>query len=185
MLSLLSLPVPVDDGTTVHLVGMQLPSIRLHSTDGRTIDASQVGSNGLGIIYIYPRTIENGRTPSDEWNLIPGARGCTPEACSFRDHFAELSRLGVADLFGLSTQTTEYQSEFASRTHLPFGLLSDADFVFGEALELPEFSFEGERLWKRLTLVIKSGRITHVFYPICRPDLHSEEVIAWLITQQS
>lgn len=172
------LPVPQDDGATDHLPGMEMPSVKLRSTGGREVDVSRLGGNRT-VIYAYPRTGVPGRPVPAEWDAIPGARGCTPESCAFRDHFLEIASLG-ADVFGLSTQDTEYQHEAATRLHLPFELLSDSQFALTDALRLPTFDFEGARLIKRLTLVVRDGRIEHVFYPIFPPDGHAEEVLRWL-----
>ena len=160
---------------------MQIPSISLQSTDNRSVDLSG-SADGLTIIYCYPRTGTPDQEPpggSEVWNALPGARGCTPQACAFRDHYGELRSLG-AEVFGLSTQRTEYQREAVERLRLPFELLSDAEFAFTEALGLPTFKAGGIRLLKRLTLVIRAGRIIKVFYPVFPPDKHPEEVINWL-----
>jgi peroxiredoxin len=171
------LPVPVDDGAAGHLTGMALPSIPLPATDGATVDLAAL--DGLTVVYSYPRTGRPDQEVPASWNAIPGARGCTPQSCAFRDHHAELAALG-ARVFGFSTQTTEYQREVAERLHLPFALLSDADLRFTRALRLPTFEFEGETLTKRLTLVLRDGRIVKVFYPVFPPDKNAEDVIAWL-----
>src|SRR5579859_725559 len=171
------LPVPVDDGACDHLAGMNLPSVPLPATDGRTIDLSQ--HSGRTVVYIYPRT---GRPDEDipaGWNEIPGARGCTPQTCGFRDHYRELRDLAV-DVFGLSTQTTEYQGEVVERLHLPFALLSDAGLRLTHALRLPTFEVQGMTLIKRMTLIMRDGRIEHVMYPVFPPDRNAEEVITWL-----
>ncbi len=176
-----SLPAPVDDGACDHLVGMRVPSVPLRASDGRSVDMAEA-AGGLIIVYCYPRTGKPDQEPPgglEAWNALPGARGCTPQACAFRDHYGELQALG-AELFGLSTQTTEYQKEVAERLRLPFALLSDADFALTEALGLPAFEVAGIRLLKRLTLVIREGWIVKVFYPVFPPDKHPEEVISWL-----
>jgi peroxiredoxin len=172
------LPVPEDDGAARHLPGMRMPHVTLRSTGGRDVDVAGLGAHRT-VLYIYPRTGRPDRPVPAEWDAIPGARGCTPESCGFRDHFGEISALG-AGVFGVSTQDTAYQREAADRLHLPFELLSDADFALTEALRLPTFHFEGERLLKRLTLVVRAGRVEHVFYPVFPPDRHAEEVLAWL-----
>ena len=172
------LPVPVDDGAASHLVGMSVPRIALPSTAGRSIDLSRLA--GRTIVYGYPRTGQPDVDPPAGWDDIPGARGCTPEACSFRDHHQELRQLG-ADVFGLSTQDTAYQQEVVSRLHLPFELLSDAAFRLTDALRLPTFEVEGMRLLKRVTLVIDNGMIAKVFYPVFPPDRHADEVRNWLV----
>jgi peroxiredoxin len=135
---------------------------------------------GRTLIYVYPRTGRPSESSPDGWDAIPGARGCTPQSCSFRDHFAELKRLGVSQLFGLSTQDTDYQREAAERLHLPFPILSDAGLKLTTALRLPTFEVAGMTLLKRMALIIDSGAITKVFYPVFPPDKNAEEVIEWL-----
>ncbi len=146
------LPVPVDDGACDHLPGVALPAVVLPSTGGRTVNPAQIP--GWVVIYCYPMTGRPDRTLPDGWDQIPGARGCTPQSCSFRDHYRELQALN-AQVFGLSTQTTDYQREAAERLHLPFELLSDSSFAFAQALRLPMFEVEGMRLIKRVTLIAK------------------------------
>lgn len=172
------LPVPQDDGGAAHLAGAAMPRVALAATDGTSVMLADLP--GRTVVYAYPRTGEPGRANPDGWDAIPGARGCTPQSCAFRDHFAELRGLGVAHLFGLSTQTTAYQGEAVQRLHLPFAILSDADFALTRALSLPTFEVAGLRLLKRLTLVIDGGRITKVFYPVFPPDRSAEDVAAWL-----
>ncbi len=172
------LPRPIDDGACNHLTGLQLPSVPLLATDGSTIDLSQL--KGMTVVYCYPRTGEPDKSTPDSWNLIPGARGCTPQACSFRDHFQELRGVGVQQVFGLSTQTREYQQEAAERLHLPFLLLSDAQLAFAHALSLPTFEYDGITLVKRVTLICVDGKITKVFYPVFPPDQSATEVLSWL-----
>jgi peroxiredoxin len=172
------LPAPVDDGAARHLEGMRLPSLALTATSGGAVDLSALA--GRTIVYIYPRTGRPGQKLPDGWDAIPGARGCTPQSCSFRDHFAELRGLGVAHLYGLSTQDTDYQREAAERLHLPFALLSDAGLALTRALGLPTFAVEGMTLIKRMVLVIDDGAITKVFYPVFPPDQSAEAVVAWL-----
>jgi peroxiredoxin len=176
------LPVPVDDGAARHLVGMQVPMITLMSTSNRRVNMAEAARERT-VIYCYPRTGKAGAAIPKGWDAIPGARGCTPETCSFRDHYKQLREL-KAQVFGLSTQTTEYQQEVVQRLHLPFEILSDADFAFTNALRLPTFEFEGVRLLKRLTLILSSGKIEKVFYPVFPPDKHAEEVVAWLSEHQ-
>lgn len=173
-----AIPRPEDDGAASHLAGVRLPSIALAATDGTTVDLSSLP--GLAVIFVYPRTGIPGIDNPPGWDLIPGARGCTPQACSFRDHFAELKGLGVAHLFGLSTQETAYQCEVADRLHLPFAILSDGHFKLTEALRLPTFQTSGMRLLKRMALVIRDGIIEHVFYPVFPPDRNAGDVVAWL-----
>ncbi|MEZ5889091.1 MAG: peroxiredoxin [Xanthobacteraceae bacterium] len=172
------LPVPTDDGATRHLTGMPIPSLALEATDGSRVDLSRC--RGRTVVYAYPRTGRPGQPLPDGWDAIPGARGCTPQSCGFRDHYAELRSLGVGQVFGLSTQDTAYQREAVARLHLPFPLLSDAAFQLTSALKLPTFEVEGMRLIKRLVLVIDEGVITRVFYPVFPPDQSAAEVLAWL-----
>jgi peroxiredoxin len=172
------LPVPADDGAASHLPGTKLPDIALAATDGSSVNLSKL--HGRTVVYAYPRTGEPGKAPPDGWDAIPGARGCTPQSCAFRDHHAELRALGVAQLYGLSTQDTAYQQEAAGRLHLPFALLSDAEFRLQRALRLPVFEVAGMTLFKRFTLIIDDGVITKVFYPVFPPDRNAEDVAAWL-----
>ena len=172
------LPRPVDDGACDHLPGLALPPIRLPSTSGRLVDLGALSAPRT-VIYCYPRTGRPGEPLPDGWDAIPGARGCTPQACAFRDHHLKLSDLG-AEVYGLSTQTTDYQREMAERLHLPFEVLSDADLAFVDALRLPTFDAGGMRLVKRLTLIVRDGRIEHVFYPVFPPDASADQVIDWL-----
>ena len=172
------LAVPKDDGAARHLAGMRVPSVALAATDGTTIDLSALA--GRTVVYVYPRTGVPGEPPLDGWDAIPGARGCTPQSCSFRDHFAELKRLGVDHLYGLSTQDSAYQSEAVRRLHLPFPILSDSNLALARALKLPTFTIAGMTLLKRMALVLDGGVISKVFYPVFPPDKSAEEVIAWL-----
>jgi peroxiredoxin len=174
------IPVPVDDGAARHLAGLKVPALALVATDGSSVDLSRLA--GRTVVYIYPRTGVPGQSPPDGWDLIPGARGCTPQSCSFRDHFAELKRLGVDHLYGLSTQGTAYQREAAQRLELPFAILSDETLALTQAIALPTFVVAGMTLLKRMVLVIDDGVITKVFYPVFPPDRSAEEVIAWLRT---
>jgi peroxiredoxin len=173
-----AIPTPTDDGAARHLTGMRMASVPLPATDGTTVDLSTLP--GLSVVYIYPRTGVPGVPNPDGWDLIPGARGCTPQSCSFRDHFAELQALGAAHLFGLSAQDTAYQREAAERLHLPFPLLSDAHLQLAAAMRLPTFETSGMTLIKRLTLVMRDGVITRVFYPVFPPDKSATEVVDWL-----
>jgi peroxiredoxin len=172
------LPRPVDDGACDHLPGMQMPPVSLPSTAGRMVNLAERTASRT-VIYCYPRTGVPGEPLPDGWDAIPGARGCTPQSCAFRDHHRELAALG-ADVFGLSTQTTDYQREMAERLHLPFEVLSDAEFTFCEALRLPTFEAAGMRLIKRLTLVVRDGAIETVFYPVFPPDESADQVLRWL-----
>jgi peroxiredoxin len=171
------LPVPLDDGACDHLQGMKIPSLRLNSTVGRVVDLATLP--GRTVLYCYPRTGRPDVDPPQGWNEIPGARGCTPQTCAFRDHFDELRSVG-AGVFGLSAQTTEYQREAAERLHLPFELLSDAGLVFAKALRLPTFELGSMTLIKRLTLILRDGRVEKVFYPVFPPDANAAEVVQWL-----
>jgi peroxiredoxin len=172
------LPVPQDDGAARHLTGTKLPHIALPATDGGTVDLATLA--GRTVVYVYPRTGRPGQATPTGWDAIPGARGCTPQSCGFRDHFADLRRLGVKQLFGLSTQTTDYQREAVERLHLPFAILSDAELALTRALNLPTFTVDGMTLIKRMAWVIDDGTIAHVFYPVFPPDKSAEEVISWL-----
>jgi peroxiredoxin len=172
------LPVPRDDGAARHLAGLKLPSVPLPATDGSIVDLS--GLSGRTVVYIYPRTGVPGQEPLDGWDAIPGARGCTPQSCSFRDHFAELKQLGVTHVFGLSTQDSAYQCEAVERLKLPFPILSDRYLSLARAVKLPTFTIASMVLLKRMVLVIDAGVIAKVFYPVFPPDKSAEEVIAWL-----
>lgn len=171
------LPRPVDDGAAAHLEGRRLPDLALPSTDGSTIFLGSFP--GRLVIYVYPLTGRPGIPLPDGWDAIPGARGCTPQSCSFRDRHSEFADLRSA-VFGLSAQTTEYQWEARDRLHLPFELLSDSALELKNALGLPTFSVEGMELFKRLTLVSDEGRIRKVFYPVFPPDRNVDDVLAWL-----
>ena len=171
-----NLPVPTDDGASDHLPGMRVPPVELPSTSGRLVDLSSL--TGRTVVYCYPRSGRPGEEMLPNWDDIPGARGCTPQACAFRDHYAELKGLGAA-VFGLSTQTTEDQAEAVDRLHLPFELLSDAGLAFASALRLPTFQVAGMVILKRLTLILHDGVVEHVFYPVFPPNKNAEEVITW------
>jgi peroxiredoxin len=172
-----NLPVPTDDGGAAHLLGMTVPEIRLPSTLGQPVDLRSVA--GLLVLYFYPMTGRPGVPLPNGWEQIPGARGCTPQSCSFRDHYRELQERG-ASVLGVSTQTTAYQQEAVARLHLPFALLSDGAFQLTKALSLPTFEVEGKRLIKRLTLIIENRTIVKVFYPVFPPDRNADGVIQWL-----
>lgn len=173
-----NIPAPVDDGAAGHLVGLAMPDIALPATDGGSVNLSK--QSGRTLVYIYPRTGVPGVNNPEGWDQIPGARGCTPQSCSFRDHFAELKALGVRHLYGLSTQDTAYQREAANRLHLPFVILSDEKLTFAKAIKLPTFDVAGMTLLKRMALVIDAGVIVKVFYPVFPPDRNAADVIAWL-----
>jgi peroxiredoxin len=170
-------PAPLDDGAASHLKGMAMPELTLPATDGTSVSLNEPG---FTVIYAYPRTSPPDGTALDGWDTIPGARGCTPQSCAFRDHFAELKQLGASRVFGLSTQTTDYQKEAAERLHLPFPLLSDSGLSLADALRLPTFDAAGLTLFKRLTMIIENGRIAHVFYPVFPPEKNAQDVIDWL-----
>jgi peroxiredoxin len=172
------LPVPLDDGAARHLTGTKLPVLALAATDGSQVDLSRL--SGRTVVYVYPRTGRPNQPLPTGWDGIPGARGCTPQSCGFRDHFAEMRGLGVAQLYGLSTQTTDYQREAVERLHLPFAILSDAGFALTRALKLPTFEVDGMVLIKRMAWIVNDGTITHVFYPVFPPDKNAAEVTAWL-----
>lgn len=175
-----NLPVPEDDGACDHLAGMLLPSVPLRATDGRMIDLAE--PRGWTVVYCYPRTGRPDEPLPEGWDATPGARGCTPQSCAFRDHYAELRGRG-AEVFGISTQDTEYQREAAERLHLPFSLLSDVDLRFAHALRLPTFTVAGMTLLKRVTLLVRDARIEHVWYPVFPPDANAGEVVRWLNQQ--
>jgi peroxiredoxin len=172
------IPAPIDDGATDHLLRALIPSIQLNTTDGTPVDLSKL--SGLTVIYVYPMTGRPDETLPIGWDAIPGARGCTPQSCGFRDHFAELQKIGVRNLFGLSTQNTEYQIEAVNRLHLPFPLISDANLLLSSTLNLPLFEVSGRKLLKRMTLIIEHARIVKIFYPVFPPDRNAADVIDWL-----
>jgi peroxiredoxin len=173
------IPAPVDDGGTRHLTGMVLPDVALPATDGTEVSLGEL--EGRVVVFAYPRTGEPGKIALvDDWDMIPGARGCTPQSCAFRDLHKVLIEAGAARVFGLSTQDTAYQREAAERLHLPFPLLSDERLALTRALELPTMQVAGLTLIKRLALVIDDARITKVFYPVFPPDRNAGDVLAWL-----
>jgi peroxiredoxin/GNAT superfamily N-acetyltransferase len=172
------LPAPEDDGGAAHLAGLRLPSIPLTGTDGTTVDLSAV--RGRAVVFAYPRTGKPNEPPLvPDWDLIPGARGCTPQTCSFRDLAADFRAVDTS-VFGLSTQEPEYQRELAERLHLPFPVLSDAQFALTRAVKLPTMDVGGLTLIKRLAWVQRDGVIEHVFYPVFPPDENAATVLAWL-----
>lgn len=172
------LPVPVDDGAADHLVGAEIPSLALPSTSGREIDLRSAARQSL-VLYCYPRTGRPGEPLPQGWDEIPGARGCTPQSCAFRDHFAELQSLG-AGVLGLSAQPLADQVEFAQRIGLPYPILSDPELQLASALRLPTFEVAGMTLYRRLTLIARAGRIAAVFYPVFPPDRNAPDVVTWL-----
>ncbi len=176
------LPAPLDDGAADHLPGLALPALALPSTLGGTLDLAAAATGTL-VLYVYPRTGTPGQPSPDGWDAIPGARGCTPQSCAFRDHAGELAELG-ATVVGLSAQPAAAQEEFAVREHIPFALLSDPRLRLAEALGLPTFEAAGMRLYKRITLIATAGTIVKVFYPVFPPDRNAADVIAWLCNRR-
>lgn len=172
------LPVPIDDGAADHLLGMHLPAIELPATTGETVDVAAVG-DPWAVLYVYPMTGRPDQELPAGWEMIPGARGCTPQTCSFRDHQVELADLG-AEVFGISVQTAEYQSEMVDRLHVGFPVLSDSEMKLGSALNLPTMEAGGMTLYKRLTMIVRRGRIEHVMYPVFPPDRNAADVVDWL-----
>src|SRR6202171_4854615 len=173
------IPAPADDGAAAHLKGMMIPPIALVATDDTWVTLSAL--QGRVVVFAYPRTGEPGKIALvDDWDMIPGARGCTPQTCAFRDLFAELKSAGAAHVFGLSTQSNEYQTEMASRLHLPFPVLSDENLQLTQALDLPTLDVADLTMIKRLALIIDDASITHVFYPVFPPDRNAGDVLAWL-----
>ncbi|HEY5572091.1 MAG TPA: peroxiredoxin [Anaerolineales bacterium] len=172
-----NLPVPGDDGGASHLKGLRLPGVPLWSTSGQLVDLAQL--SGRTVLYCYPRTGRPGVEQPAGWSEIPGAVGCTPQSCAFRDHYRELQAFG-ARVFGLSTQDSDYQREAVARLHLPFELLSDNRLEFARAIGLPVFEIDAMTLIKRITLILRDGLVEKVFYPVFPPDKNAEEVITWL-----
>ena len=171
------LPAPVDDGACDHLVGLDVPALALDSSQG-PVDLAELGANRAAL-YIYPRTGRPDREIPATWDAIPGARGCTPQSCGFRDHAAELAERGAL-VAGLSSQPLDDQRELAGRLHVPFPVIADPDMALGAALGLPTFEFEGATLYKRVTLILENGCIAKVFYPVFPPDENAQEVLNWL-----
>jgi peroxiredoxin len=172
------LPVPEDDGAADHLGGMALPEVRLPWTIDGTVDLAKLSGNRL-VVYVYPRTGTPGQPSPTGWDNIPGARGCTPQSCAYRDSLTEFTALG-ATVLGISAQSPNEQREFAEREHIPFPLLSDSGLRLRDALGLPTFEVEGMTLYKRLTFVAEDGKIVKAFYPVFPPDRDATEVLAWL-----
>jgi len=173
------LPVPEDDGAANHLTGAVVPPVELLSTKGRHVSLAEASRRGRVVVYGYPRTGVPDRDPPPGWDEVPGARGCTPQSCGFRDHHEEYRSLGV-EVFGLSVQDSDYQREMAGRIHLPFEVLSDVEQELTRALRLPTFVIHGNTLIKRIALVLHQGRVAKVFYPVFPPDRNAAEVLAWL-----
>jgi peroxiredoxin len=155
-----------------------LPSVTLRATFGSNVDLAAL--SGRTVLYLYPRTGRPGIDPPTGWDVIPGARGCTPEACSFRDHFAELRAAGATRVFGVSSQDSDYQSEAVERLRLPFAMLADPGLLLAEALGLPTFVADGQTFYRRLTMLANGSTIEKVFFPVDDPQNHAAEVIAWL-----
>ena len=175
------LPVPIDDGAGSLLLGKHLPDLVLNSTSGKQVNLSNIKSRV--VFYCYPMTGQPGVKLPDGWDSIPGARGCTPQSCSFRDHHEELQALNT-QVYGISTQKSLTQQEAVARLHLPFELLSDADLKLTTALQLPTFEVENKKLIKRLTFIAKEGKIIKVFYPVFPPDRNAQDVVDWLKQHQ-
>lgn len=176
-------PAPADDGACAHLPGQRLPALTLPGTDGAVHDLSALNGSGAGpertVLYLYPMTARPGVALPDDWDVIPGARGCTPQSCAFRDHHAELRDRG-ATVLGLSAQDTAYQAEAAARLHLPFALLADPDLQLARALKLPTFQAGGRTLYRRVTLIVRGNVIEQVWHPVFPPEQNAAEVLAWL-----
>jgi peroxiredoxin len=167
------LPVPQDDGAASHLQGVAMPDLVLDSSAG------PVNVRDFGVVYVYPRTGRPGRPMAAGWDQIPGARGCTPQSCAFRDSASEFATLGVR-VAGLSAQTLDDQLEFADRNHIPYPVIADPERQLDASLGLPTFEVEAATLYKRLTIVAEEGRIMKVFYPVFPPDENAGDVLAWL-----
>lgn len=172
------IPSPDDDGSAQGLLQRPLPRVPLEATDGSTVALADLP--GRTVVYAYPMTGRPGVALPDGWDAIPGARGCTPQACAFRDHFNAMTAAGAGNVFGLSTQDNDYQREAGTRLHLPYALLSDHELKFARTLGLPTMQVNGATLLKRLTLIVDDGLVTHVFYPVFPPDRNAADVLAWL-----
>lgn len=172
------LPAPVDDGAADHLTGLDLPSLALPATTGGTVDLADLARTRL-VAYVYPRTGTPGEPLLEGWDDIPGARGCTPQSCSYRDSLTGFRDLG-ATVVGVSAQSAADQAEFAAREQIPFPLLSDPGLLLADRLRLPTFEAAGITLYKRLTLIAEAGRVAKVFYPVFPPDRDAAQVLAWL-----
>jgi peroxiredoxin (alkyl hydroperoxide reductase subunit C) len=173
------IPAPQDDGAARHLAGLAVPDVKLMDTDGMRVSLAKIP--GRVVLFAYPRTGVPGQiSPVEGWDMIPGARGCTPQACAFRDHYGKMLAAGVTRVFGVSTQDSAYQREAAQRLHLPFPLLSDEELALSKALRLPTMQVAGMTLIKRLALVIDDATIAKVFYPVFPPDRNAGDVLAWL-----
>jgi peroxiredoxin len=174
-----TIPAPADDGATQHLRGMTIPPVSLSATDGSSVTLARL--SGRTVLFAYPRTGQPGKIAvTDDWDMIPGARGCTPQTCSFRDLHSELKAAGADHVFGLSTQTSAYQREMVERLHVPFPVLSDEKLALTTAMNLPMMTVAGQPMIKRLALIIDDARVVHVFYPVFPPDRNAGDVLAWL-----
>lgn len=172
------IPAPADSGGAAHLLGMTIPSVSLPTTSGDHVDLS--AQRGLTVAYAYPMTGRPDRDLPEGWDMIPGARGCTPQSCAYRDHFSELQALGVHQLFGLSVQDTAYQQEAVERLHLPYPMISDADLSLAKAANLPTMEAGGMTLLARMTMILRDGVVEQVHYPVFPPDADAGHVIDWL-----
>jgi peroxiredoxin len=177
------LPQPVDDGASAHLEGAPVPSLRLESTSGDEVDLASAAAETL-VLYCYPRTGRPGEDPLPGWDAIPGARGCTPQTCAFRDHHSELEALGAV-VFGLSSQSMADQQEVVERLGLPYPLLSDSRFALAEELALPTFEVGRALFYRRLTMIARAGKVAKVFYPVFPPDENAADVVAWLSAERA
>ncbi len=173
-----TLPAPVNDGGAAHLVGNRLPSVELRATNGATVIPAEL--SGIAVLFCYPMTGRPDRDLPDGWDQIAGARGCTPQNCAYRDHYADLTALGAANIFGISTQSTDDQEEAVARLHLPYPLLSDADLKLANGAELPVMEVDGLVMLKRLTLILRGGVVEHINYPVFPPDQDATWVAAKL-----
>ena len=176
------LPVPVDDGLAAHLTGMHLPDVLLEATNGLFVNLADFKRRR--VIYVYPLTGQPDVALPSGWDQIPGARGCTPQACDFSHHYQAIKALD-AEVFGLSAQASAYQLAFKNRLHLPFDLLSDEALQLKQSLSMPTFDVDGMTLYKRLTLVAENQQIKKVFYPVFPPNEHASQVISWLQNNES
>lgn len=173
-----TLPVPEDDGGARHLSGVRVADVALPSTAGGNVSLAKL--SGRTVLFAYPMTGTPGVALPDGWDAIPGARGCTPHTCAFRDLNAELVEAGASAVFGLSTQTLPEQRATVERLHLPFSLLSDAGLALTRAMALPSMEVAGKTMIKRLALIVDDGVIARVFYPVFPPDRNAADVLAWL-----
>jgi len=172
------LPVPENDGACDHLKGLKIPKLKIISTSDRVIDLGS--EHGLTVIYFYPKIGDPNSDPLIGWSDIPGAKGCTPQSCEYRDHYSELKTIGVLNLFGASSQDLKEQKEASNRLHLPFELLNDSELKLAKLLKLPTFTYQGKELIKRLTIIIYNAEIIKVFYPVFPPNENASQVIEWI-----